>query len=307
MRLLVEQAVVNKRRSAAVTAMFAAVVAVVALVLGLALGGGPVSVVFAGVVAGALVTAAWWWSARVVLAMSHARPVDGSEEPRLHNVVEGLCAAAGVPKPDVYVVEDEALNAFATGRDARHAAVVVTTGLLAGLSRIELEAVLAHELTHVKNLDILVSTLAATMVGGVALVADWGLRFLWWGGPGHRHDQERAARPGPAAAVAVVALLPLLLAPLAGRLMRVTVDRRREAEADVSGVSLTRYPPGLISALEKLRAGPTVVHSGSPGTAHLWIANPVARRDSEGRLAWLGRLFDTHVPLEERIQALREL
>ena len=306
MRVLVEQAVANKRRSAAVAAVFAGVMAVVTLALGLALGGGPASVVLAVLVAGGLVTTAWWWSAKVVLAMSHARCVEPAEEPRLHNVVEGLCAAAGVPKPEVYVVEDEALNAFATGRDPRHSAVVVTTGLLAGLSRIELEAVLAHELTHVKNLDILASTLAATMVGGVALVGDWALRFLWWGGPRHRDDQHRA-RPGPAAVVAVVAVLPLLLAPVAARLMRLVVDRRREAEADVNGVSLTRYPPGLISALEKLRAGPTVVHSGSPGTAHLWIANPVPRRDSEGRLAWLGRLFDTHAPLEERIQALREL
>ncbi len=303
---LVEQAAANKRRSAALAAAFVVAVATAVWLLGLLFGGGLTALLSAALVAALLAAAAWRWSAAAVLAISHARRTQAHEQPRLHNVVEGLCFAAGVPKPAVYVVEDDALNAFATGRHPRHAAVVVTTGLLSAMSRVELEAVLAHELTHVKNLDILASTLAATMVGGVALVADWALRFLWWGGPRHR-DEERAGGPGPAAAVAVVGLVPLALAPIAGWLMRRAVDSRRELVADVSGVSLTRYPPALISALEKLRAGTTVVHSGSAGTAHLWIAAPVARDDSEGRLAWMGRLFDTHPPLEERIQALREL
>ena len=297
----------NKRRSAGVASGFVLVVAGLAWLVSLAFGSPVTGLAVALTLAVGLATMAWWFSDRVVLAMSHARPVEPAEQPRLHNVVEGLCTAAGLPKPRVYVVDDQALNAFATGRDARHAAVVVTTGLLAAMSRVELEAVLAHELTHVKNLDILVSTLAATMVGGVALVSDWALRFLWWGGPRHRDDQRSEHKPGPAAAMAVVGLLPLLLAPLAGRLMHVAVGRRREAEADLSGLSLTRYPPALISALEKLRSGPTVVHSGSPGSAHLWIATPVPTADSEGRLAWLGRRFDVHPPLDERIQALREL
>ena len=301
-----DQIATNKRRSALLAVAFVVVVAGAAWAFNLLIGGGVVGLVIALLVAAGMAAAAWWKSDAVALAMSHARPADPVEHARLHNLVEGLCIAAGLPKPRVYVVEDDAPNAFATGRDPRHAAVAVTTGLLAKLNRVELEGVLAHELSHVKNYDILVSTLAVTMVGMVALLSDWGLRFLWWGGPRHRDDQ-RSGGAGPAAVVAVLGFALLLLAPVAARLMQFAVSRRREALADVTGVSLTRYPPGLLSALEKLRDDKTVVHSGSRATAHLWIESPVARQESEGRLAWLGRLFDTHPPLEERIAALREL
>ena len=301
-----DQVASNKRRSALLVAAFVVVVAAVAWAFNLLIGGGVVGLLIALVIAGGIAFAAYWKSDAVALAMSHARPADPVEHARLHNLVEGLCIAAGLPKPRVYVIEDDAPNAFATGRDPKHAAVAVTTGLLSKLNRIELEGVLAHELSHVKNYDILVSTLAVTMVGLVALLSDWGLRFLWWGGPRHRDDQS-AGGPGPAAIMAVLGFALLLLAPLAARLMQFAVSRRREALADLTGVSLTRYPPGLASALEKLRDDRTVVHSGSRATAHLWIESPVARADSEGKLAWLGRLFDTHPPLEDRIQALREL
>jgi len=224
----------------------------------------------------------------------------------MHSPSTRLCIAGGLPKPRVYVIEDDAPNAFATGRNPRHAAIAVTTGLLEKLNRIELEGVLAHELSHVKNYDILVSTLAVTMVGVVVLLSEWGLRFLWWGGPRHRDDRSGGGA-GPQAVLALVGFALLILAPIAARLMQYAISRRRESLADVSGVALTRYPPGLIAALEKLKEDRTVVHSGSRATAHLWIESPVARDKSEGRLAWLGRLFDTHPPLEERIQALREL
>jgi heat shock protein HtpX len=250
--------------------------------------------------------AAYWKSDSVALAMSHARPADPVQYARLHNLVEGLCIAAGLPKPRVYVIDDAAPNAFATGRDPRHAAVAVTTGLLEKMNRIELEGVLAHELSHVKNYDILVSTLAVTLVGVVALLADFSLRFLWWGGP-RRRDREGQGGAGPAAILAVLGFVLLLLAPLVARLMQFAVSRRREALADATGVSLTRYPPGLISALEKLKADTTVVESSSRATAHLWIESPLARRPDEGRLSRLNRLFDTHPPLDERIQALKEI
>ena len=301
-----DQVAANKRRSALLVACFVLVVAAAAWGFNQVIGGGVVGLVVALVVAGGSAAGAYWKSDAIALAMSHARPADPVEHARLHNLVEGLCIAAGLPKPRVYVVEDEAPNAFATGRDPRHAAVAVTTGLLAKLNRVELEGVLAHELSHVKNYDILVSTLAVTMVGLVALLSDWGLRFLWWGGPRHRDDRSGSSG-GPAAVMALVGFAFLLLAPIAARLMQFAVSRRREALADVTGVSLTRYPPGLASALEKLRDDRTVVHSGSRATAHLWIESPVPRADSEGKLAWLGRLFDTHPPLDERIQALREL
>ena len=301
-----DQVASNKRRSALLVAAFLVVVLGAAWAFNLLIGGGVAGLLVALVIAGGMAAAAYWKSDAVALAMSHARPADPVEHARLHNLVEGLCIAGGLPKPRVYVVEDDAPNAFATGRDPKHAAVAVTTGLLDKLNRIELEGVLAHELSHVKNYDILVSTLAVTMVGLVALLSDWALRFLWWGGPRHRDDQNSGGA-GPAAVMAVLGFALLLLAPVAARLMQFAVSRRREALADLTGVSLTRYPPGLVSALEKLRDDRTVVHSGSRATAHLWIESPVPRAESEGKLAWLGRLFDTHPPLDERIQALREL
>jgi heat shock protein HtpX len=209
-----------------------------------------------------------------------------------------------VPKPRFYFIDDDSPTAFAPGRDPQHAAVAVTTGLLAKMNRVELEGVLAHELSHIKNYDILVSTLAVTLVGVIALIADWGFRAIWWGG-GRRRDNND--NNGGQAIFAVLGFALLIFLPIVAKLMQFAVSRRRESLADVSGVALTRYPPGLISALEKLKDDQTVVHSGSRATAHLWIEAPVARKDSEGKLAWVGRMFDTHPPLEERIEALREL
>ena len=274
--------------------------------MNLLLGFGVAGLVIAVVVAGAGSAVAYWKSDSIALAMSHARPADPTTYARLHNLVEGLCIAAGLPKPRIYVIEDDAPNAFATGRNPRHAAVAVTTGLMDKLTRIELEGVLAHELSHIKNYDILVSTLAVTMVGVVALLSEFSLRFMWWGGPRHRDDSSPGGG-GPMALFAVFGFVLLLLGPLVAKLMQATISRRREALADVSGVALTRYPPGLISALEKLRDDTTVVHSSSRATAHLWVESPLARTPEAGRRARLNRMFDTHPPLEERIQALKEL
>jgi heat shock protein HtpX len=286
-------------------AAFVALVVAVGVAVDVLLGAGAVAVAVALVVAVGGVAGAWWRSDAIALAVSHARPADPVAHARLHNLVEGLCIAGGLPKPRVYVIEDPAPNAFATGRDPRHAAVAVTTGLLARLDRVELEGVLAHELSHIKNHDILVSTLAVTLVGVVALLADVSLRFLWWGGPRHRDDRSDGGG-GPQVVLAALGFVLLLVAPLVARVMQAAVSRQREALADVAGVALTRYPPGLISALEKLRDDTTVVHSGSRATAHLWIESPIDR-SGEGRLAWLNRRFDTHPPLSERIEALREL
>jgi heat shock protein HtpX len=301
-----DQISANKRRSAVLIAGFVLLVMAVVWAFNLLLGYGVAGLVVALVFAGVGSAAAYWKSDAVALAMSHAKPADPVEYARLHNLVEGLCIAAGLPKPRIYVIDDAAPNAFATGRDPKHAAVAVTTGLLEKMNRIELEGVLAHELSHVKNYDILVSTLAVTLVGIVVLVAEWGLRFMWWGGPRHRNDRNNSGA-GPGAILAILSFALLILAPIAAKLMQFAVSRRRETLADVTGVALTRYPPGLISALEKLRDDTTVVHSASSATAHLWIEAPVARKPEEGRMSWLGKMFDTHPPLEERIQALREL
>ncbi len=242
---------------------------------------------------------------RVVLAVSRAREVTHDQEPRLHNIVEGLCIAAGLPKPRVYVVEDQAPNAFATGRDPQHSSIAVTRGLLEKMNRVELEGVIGHELAHVKNRDTLVMAIAATLLGIVVLVSDWTLRAMFWGMGGRRRGGGDRGGEAGAAIFAVVGLALAILMPIIAQILRATISRQRESLADVSGVRYTRYPPGLISALEKLRDDQTVVRSASRATAALWIESPLQR--GSGFFGWLNRLFDTHPPLDERIRVLKEL
>jgi heat shock protein HtpX len=268
-------------------------------------GAGVVGLIVGLLVAGIASGTAYWKSDAIALRLSRAVPADEVTYARLHNLVEGLCIAAGLPKPRVYVVDDPAPNAFATGRNPQHAAIAVTTGLLEKLNRVELEGVLAHELSHIKNYDILVTTLAVTLVGVVTLMADFAIRALWWGGAARRGGRNQGG--GAAGVVALLGFVLLLLAPLLGRIMQAAVSRRRESLADISAASLTRYPPGLISALEKLRDDRTVVRSASRATAHLWIEEPVAAHANAQRQHRLDRMFNTHPPLEERIAALREL
>ena len=278
------------------------VVILVGLAFNTIIGYGPVGVVIAVVIAAGLAIGSYWKSDQIALSMSRAQPASVEEYPRLHNVVEGLCIAAGLPKPRLYIVQDDAPNAFATGRDPKHAAVAVTTGLLQKMNRIELEAVLAHELSHVQNYDILVSTLAVTMVGAVALLSDIGIRSLWFGGGRRSRDDN-----GGGSLLMILALVFLVLAPIVAKIMQLAVSRRRETLADFSAVEMTRYPPGMVSALEKLRDDQTVVAAGSRATAHLWIEQPMAQKKEEGPFSRLNHLFDTHPPREERIAALREL
>ncbi len=305
-----DQVASNKRRSWLLIAGFVILVAAVAVAFSYLISGGPVGIVIAVVIAVGTSVLAYWKSDAVALRMSRARPAPVEEFARYHNIVEGLCIASGLPKPRLYVVDDPAPNAFATGRNPRNAAVAVTTGLLEKMNRIELEGVLAHELSHVKNYDILVSTLAVTMVGIVALLADLGIRLLWWGMGRNTYgdyDRNHGGNQGPLAILSLAGFALLLLSPVIATVMQRTINRRRETLADVSGVEMTRYPPGLISALEKLRDDSTVVHATSHATAHLWIEQPAAQTQREGRLSRLNRLFDTHPPLEERIALLREL
>ncbi len=308
-----DQVAANRRRSMVLTLAFIIIVGLVGWAFAQVVGFGPWGVVFAIVFSLGSSVLAYWTSDKVALAMSHARPADQTQYARYHNLVEGLCIASGLPKPRLYVIEDDAPNAFATGRDPKNAAIAVTTGLLAKMDRVELEAVLAHELGHVKNYDILVSTLAVTMVGVVTLLADFGMRFLYWGGPRHRNDRNSDSG-GAMAVFAALGFVLLLVSPLIAKLMQLAISRNREELADVTGVTMTRYPPGLIRALEKLRDDKTVVHSSSRATAHLWIESPIGREAGEmlhrgegSRTAWLNRLFSTHPPIEDRIAALREL
>jgi heat shock protein HtpX len=296
----------NKRRSVLLALGFIVILVVIGWAVSLVAGLGSWGVVFALVVAGFLAFLSYWKSDAVALAMSRAKPADPDQYRRLHNLVEGLCIAAGLPKPRLYIIEDDAPNAFATGRNPKHAAIAVTTGLLEKMNRVELEGVLAHELSHIKNYDILVSTLAVTMVGAVALISDIGIRMLWWNG-GRRGRDDRQDNNPLGIILLIVGLAVIILAPLIAQLMQFAVSRKRESLADLTGVQITRYPPGLISALEKLKQDSTVVHAASRATAHLWIEQPTAQTPEEGRLSRLNRLFDTHPPLEERIAALREL
>lgn len=305
-----DQVTSNKRRSWLLVAGFVVFVALVAVVFAYLIGGGPIGIVIALVIAAAMSVGSYWYSDTIALRVSRAVPAPVEEYARYHNIVEGLCIASGLPKPRLYIVDDPAPNAFATGRNPRNAAVAVTTGLLEKMNRIELEGVLAHELSHIKNYDILVSTLAVTMVGVVAVLADLGIRMQWWGMGRRSHrgfDSSHGGGGGPTALLAIFGFALLALAPVVAQIMQRTVSRRREILADVSGVEMTRYPPGLISALEKLHDDSTVVHSTSHATAHLWIEQPAAQTEREGRLSRLNRMFDTHPPLEERIALLREL
>lgn len=246
--------------------------------------------------------ASYYYSDRIVLSISRARPADPGVHARLHNIVEGLAIAGGMPAPRVYVVEDPAPNAFATGRNPQHAAVAVTTGLLEKMNRVELEGVIAHELSHIRNYDILVTTIAVVLAGVVALLSDWTLR-------GFRYGAFRGRGRGRGAAelpLAAIGLLLAVLSPLIAQLIQAAVSRRREGLADISAVTLTRYPPGLISALKKLRDDTTVVHTSSRATAHLWIESPLERQ-APGFRTRVNRLFDTHPPIEERIRILENL
>jgi len=294
----------NKRRSVLLVAGFVLVVVAVGAVAGYLTGLGWGGSLIAFIFAAALAFISYWKADAIALSISRARPADPHEYQRLHNLVEGLCIASGLPKPRVYVIEDPAPNAFATGRNPKHAAIAVTTGLLEMMNRVELEGVIAHELSHIRNYDILVSTLAVTLVGAVALITDLAIRMMWWNGGRVRRDGDQGNSGNP---IAILGFVLLILAPIIAKAMQATISRRRETLADVSACQLTRYPPGLISALEKLKKDTTVTHSASTATAHLWIEQPMSGVGDRGRLASIHKLFDTHPPLEERISLLREL
>ena len=304
-----ERIAANVRKSWLLVGGFVVFVALIGWLFGAYLGYGMWGLAAALGIAAVMTTGSYFSSDKVALSMSRARPADPVQFKRLHNIVEGLSIAAGIPKPRVYVVDDRAPNAFATGRDPQHSAVAVTTGLLEVMNRDELEGVMAHELSHIQNRDTLVMTIAVTLVGVVVLLADWLLRAMWWGAGSSRNNRGG----GMGAPLALVGLALLVLAPFIARALQFAISRRREFLADADAVNFTRYPDGLVNALEKLRADQTVVRSASRATAHLWIEAPIARHAQGGppgkraskRGAWLNRLFDTHPPLEERIEALR--
>lgn len=237
---------------------------------------------------------AYWYSDKLVLSMSRARRATREEFFDLYTVTENLAITAGLPKPKLYVIDDAAPNAFATGRDEKHAVVCTTTGLLSMLSRPELEGVIAHELSHIKNRDILLMTVAVVLAGFVAIIADLFLRMSFYGG-----NRDR----GGSGLVLVFGIIGIILAPLAAKLIQLAISRRREYLADASGALLTRFPEGLASALRKISSTNKPLRHASHATAHLFIDEPFGRPEG-GRTAWLENLFATHPPIADRIRAL---
>ena len=239
----------------------------------------------------------YWRSDKIVLAMTHAKPITMENAPELYRVVENLAITAGLPMPRVYLVPEKAPNAFATGRDPEHAVVAVTEGLLEKLDRTELEGVLSHELSHIGNRDILVSTVVVVLVGFISILADIFLRSMRFGG--RSNDRGNAG-----AILLLVGIVLSILAPIAATLMQLAISRKREFLADASGALLTRYPDGLVSALQKISADTTPMRFVSNTTSHLWLEDPYEDRK---RKPFLHRLFQTHPSTEERVKALRGL
>jgi heat shock protein HtpX len=243
----------------------------------------------------------YYGSSGAALAISQAHEVTKEEEPELYRTVENLCIGAGLPMPKVYVIEDGSPNAFATGRDPDHAAIAVTRGLLQKLDKLELEGVIAHELSHIGNYDTRVMTIVVILVGLAALMADFALRLTLFGAGRRSSNRERG---GGAAVVIIyaIALVAVILTPIAAQLIRFAISRQREFLADASGALLTRYPEGLARALEKISADPDPLEVANKATAHLYINNPLHEHKS-----FLNNLFSTHPPVAERIRLLRAM
>ncbi len=242
----------------------------------------------------------YWFSDKIVLAMAAAEPVEKNDNPELYNIVENLCITAGLPVPNIYIVHEDQPNAFATGRNPEHAVVAVTEGLLSRLNRSEIEGVIAHELSHIGNRDMLLSTAVVVLVGFISILSDMYMRSLFW----RSFDDDDRDRGQAGLILMVIGIALSILAPLSAQLMQLAISRKREFLADASGALLTRYPEGLASALEKISASSVPMSVASNTTAHLWLDDPFK---GEQKTSWFHSLFMTHPPVEDRIKALRAM
>jgi len=291
----------NKIKSIVLMAVFVLIIGILGFVFGI-LFGDFITITIMTVIIALIYTAIMYaQGSSVILALSGAREVTKKEFPYYYNTVEGLAIAAGVPTPKIYVIEDTALNAFATGRDPQHAAICATTGLLAKMNRQELEGVLAHEMSHVLNYDIRMMMLAAVLVGIITLLSDFLLRMFLFGGFRRGNDK----RDGNQLTIIfiIVGLVLAILSPIIAQLIKLSISRKREFAADAEGARLTRYPEGLASALEKIKNDPDpLVDKANKATAHLFISTPYSKK-----AGWLANMFSTHPPIEERIRRLRAM
>lgn len=288
----------NIRKTWLIMILFVVLITTVGYIYGKASGGmGASYAIIALIIAVASSLGSYFYSDKIVLATTRAKRVDKKDAPTFYNVVENLSIAAGIPMPAIYVMQDSSLNAFATGRDPKHAVVCATTGILEKLNRSELEGVIAHELSHIKNLDIRLMAIVAILVGFVAIMADIFMRSLWFRGS---DDRDR----GNNAIFLVIGIAFAILTPIIATLIQLAVSRKREFLADASGALLTRYPEGLASALEKISANHTPTKSATNATAHLFLVNPFKGKSAG---SFLASLFNTHPPIEERIKILRSM
>ena len=242
----------------------------------------------------------YWHSDKIVLSMTKAKPIEKKDNPELYRIVENLSIAAGLPMPKICIIDEFQPNAFATGRDQKHAVVVVTSGLLKKLERVELEGVIAHELSHIGNKDMLLGTVLVILVGIIALLSQWFLRISFFGGMRRRRDSKNST----SAIFAVLGIIAAILAPIVATLIKLAISRKREFLADATGALLTRYPEGLARALEKISRDSNPLRVANTSNCHLYISNPFKDKQKEN---WLTKMFLTHPPIEERIKALKEM
>ncbi|PIU29815.1 zinc metalloprotease HtpX [Candidatus Woesearchaeota archaeon CG07_land_8_20_14_0_80_44_23] len=296
--MIYERIASNKRNSVLLAFLFFAIVAALGFALGALFQSGYMGVIIAVIISVTMISFSYFMGDQAVLAINRATPASKKEYPQLVNIVEGLSIASGLPKPKVYVIDDKSINAFATGRDPKHASIAVTTGALEKLNREELEGVVSHEMSHVKNYDVRFMTLVAILVGVVAILANIFLRSMWWSGP-NRRDREGGNQIQ--IIFVLVGLVLAILAPLAAQLIKFAISRKREFLADAEGALLTRYPKGLANALRKIEKDSNILKDASPAMEHMYIANPFKKPN------WFSNLFSTHPPIEERIKALESM
>lgn len=300
----------NKAKSAIIVVLFFIFVSLTMYILTTAFGyymgyapGGLGYFGMAMILSGIMSFGSYYYSDKIVLTISGARPADRKRDFDFYTVTENLCIGAGLPKPKLYIIEDTAMNAFATGRDPEHAVVCATSGLLDQLTRTELEGVIAHELTHIRNYDIRLMSLVSVMVGVVALLGDWFLRATWFG---RRGGDDNDGKNGIAVLMIVLGVIFAILSPIIAQLIQLAISRRREFFADAGSVALTRQPEGLISALKKISNDHEPLEAANKATAHLYIANPFKDKNKSA-VGWFAGLFNTHPPVEERLSALQKM
>lgn len=299
----------NKWKSIVITAFFVVFVFLATYIISSAFGhyqgyepGGLGFFGIALIVSGTSSFFGYFYSDKIVLGISGARPAKPTEDKLFTQVIDNLCIGAGIPKPKLYVIEDTAPNAFATGRDPDHAVICVTSGLLSKLNRTELEGVMAHEISHIRNYDIRLMSIVSVMVGLVALLGDWFLRSRFWGGGRDRNKDDG----GVGAIMMVLGIIFAILSPIVAQLIQLAISRRREFIADAGSIEITRQPGGLISALEKISTDTEPLEAANKATAHLYIVSPF-KQTSNKAVATFAGLFNTHPPILERIKVLKSM